>query len=131
MNIYNQGEQIDRVVTTKSGTTVFITSVGDSRAHVMVPKRTYLADEQGKRYYVKSAKGIKIGKRTALGTKRSLSYQLSFAPLPKGTVSFDMVQETTGAMGAFLNIHQHGTKPRFSVDANDQFGLNGIQKVAK
>lgn len=123
IDIYNRNEKIDKVVTTKEGTTVFMSCHGDSATTVSINKNTYLVDEGGNHYRLKQTSGIETGKNTVIGKQGKLSFKLTFSPLPKGCTSFDLVQKGINYEICYLDIHQRGTSTKISKSV-DTTGMN-------
>lgn len=109
IDLQNSSEHIDKVVTTKSRTLVYLSCSGSSETNVIVPKNTYIIDENGCKYHVIKANGIVLGKKKAIGRKGKLSYTLTFPSLPNETKSFDLVQSQNDTKTYYFNVHQSGS----------------------
>lgn len=109
IDLQNSSEHIDKVVTNKSKTLVYLSCSGSSETNVIVPKNTYIIDENGCKYHVIKANGIVLGKKKSIGREGKLSYTLTFPSLPKGTKSFDLVQSQNNTKTYYFNIHQSGS----------------------
>ena len=109
IDLQNSSEHIDKVVTNKSRTLVYLSCSGSSETNVIVPKNTYIIDENGCKYNVIKASGIVLGKKKAIGRKGKLSYTLTSPSLPKKTKSFDLVQSQNDTKTYYFNVHQSGS----------------------
>lgn len=121
-NINNGNEKINKIVTNKKNTIVYMSRKVQSESKVTVPKTTYIIDEQGNQYKVEKADGIALGKTEILKANYSKTYSLTFPALPKGTLCFDLVKKNRNRQAYYINIHQPGTSPRYS-SAVDTVGL--------
>lgn len=113
-NINNGNEQIDKVVTNKNNTIVYMSCKGQKSSKVIVPEATYIIDEQGRQCKVEKADGITLGKSEIVKENYKKTYRLYFPALPKGTTSFDLIQSNRIGKSYHLNIHQTGASPRYS-----------------
>ena len=123
IDLQNSSERIDKVAADKREIIVYLSCSGTSDSGVIVPKNTYIVDEAGRKYFIKKANGIAIGKRKPIGKSGKLSYSLVFPPLPKGTKSFDMVQAHRRDKTYYFDIHQKGTATNFATSI-DTTGIN-------
>lgn len=129
MEIHNCPERITKVVTDKNATIVYMSCEGDSVSKVYIPRMTYLTDEKGENYFVKRTVGIDLGRGKVIGKKGRISFSLYFPPLPKGTQSFDMIQEGRSVSTRYLNIHQQGVVTRFAATVDTTGISNAIDRL--
>lgn len=92
IDVQSSNARIEKVIINKHKTIVFLDYVGHEGSNLFLSKKTYITDEYGKKYYLKSAKGISIEKKNIIGKSGKLSYSLIFPALPNNTKSFDLVE---------------------------------------
>lgn len=108
LDLQNTNERIDKVISDKTKTLVYLSCAVQTNSTITVPTNTYIIDEKGNKYGVTKANGIVLGKKQAIEKGNKLSYILTFPPLPKGTKSFDLIQSNNLTKTCFFNIHQSG-----------------------
>lgn len=123
IEIHNNSDSIIKVESNNKKTIVYFKATGDSESEVIIYKNACIIDENGNKYIVKKANGIKLGKKTKIGKKGQLLYSLTFPALPKGTKSIDLYLSERLLTTNYLNIHQVGTESSFSTSI-DTTGFN-------
>lgn len=123
IDLQNSSERIDKVITNKDRTIVYLSCHGSKESSAIVPKNTYLIDETGQKYYVRKANGITLGKKKTIGKSGKICYSLVFPPLPKGTKSFDVVQSHRRDKTYYFDVHQKGAATNIATSV-DTTGFN-------
>ena len=86
--------EIEKVVLSDTATVVHFTARGKINSSFQFATSTYLSDEAGARYPVKGASGLEVGKPCYIPKSGVAEFRLSFAPMPKDTKIFDLVEGT-------------------------------------
>lgn len=123
IDLQNSNERIDKVVTNKHKTVVYLSCSGASESNIIVPKNTYIVDENGRKYNIIKANGIILDKKRTIGKSGKLSYMLTFPSLPEGTKCFDLVQSHKLAKIYYFNIHEAGSTSGIATSV-DTTGIN-------
>lgn len=104
--------EIEKVVLSDTATVVHFTARGKINSSFQFATSTYLSDEAGARYPVKGASGLEVGKPCYIPKSGVAEFRLSFAPMPKDTKIFDLVEGTDKDMFRILGIHDAKFKSR-------------------
>ena len=107
--LYADGVEIRRVEFEKKQTTLYFDFSQYTGTFFQFRPSTYLVDEGGHRFPVKSCKGFKLGEWTKVGEEGVTEVSISFEALPEGTRVFDCIEgPNLGATFQFYGIREQG-----------------------
>lgn len=106
---------IDKVVLSDTATEMYFTAKGKINSSFQFAPTTYLSDEKDRRYHLKAASGLKIGEYCQIPRSGQMEFRLIFAPMPKDTKIFDLIEGTDPGMYQILGIHSKKSKVKIPV----------------
>lgn len=111
VNVLYPGELRAReVVMTDTATTVHFTMEYPKGYTFQFVKESYLVDEAGNRYPLRSAEGIALNTWVASPENGLTDFTMHFEPLPKRTQIFDFIEGDVPRAFMLLGIHDKKTK---------------------
>lgn len=106
---------VDKVVLADTATVVHFTAKGKPNSSFLFAPTTYLSDEDAVRYPLKSASGLTIGENCVIPRSGETEFRLVFAPMPKDTKIFDLIEGQGEEMFRLLGIHGGKSKVKIPV----------------
>lgn len=100
----------DEVVFTDTATTVRFTKKGDPRYTFRIISSSYLMDEDGNHYLLRSAEGIRLDEWVATNADSINHFTMHFEPMPKRVKVFDFIEGDVRGAFMLLGIHDKNTK---------------------
>lgn len=91
-SLFTYGLEIRRVEFGKKQTTLYFDFSRCTSTTFSVRPSTYLVDEEGRRYPIKSCEGFKLGEENKVGKEGVMEMSISFEPLPEQTRVFDCIE---------------------------------------
>lgn len=101
---------IDKVVLSDTATVMYCTARGKINSWFQFAPSTYLSDEEAARYPVREAAGLTLGEKCYIPKAGQLEFRLLFAPMPKDTKIFDLIEGTDKDMFRIYGIHDAKAK---------------------
>ena len=95
----------DEVVFTDTATTLRFTKKGDPRYTFRIISSSYLMDEDGNRYLLRSAEGIRLDEWVATNADSINHFTMHFEPMPKRVKVFDFIEGDVRGAFMLLGIH--------------------------
>ena len=99
--------KIDEVIMTDTATTLCFTMVYPQNETFRFVKNSYLVDEDGHRYSLRSAEGIALG--TWIKSPGTTEFKVHFEPMPSHVQLFDFIEDDALWAVPILGIHEKGT----------------------
>ena len=99
--------KIDEVMMTDTATTLRFTMVCPQNETFRFVKNSYLVDEDGHRYPLRSAEGIALG--TWIKSPGTTEFKVHFEPMPPHVQLFDFIEDDALWAVPILGIHDKGT----------------------
>ena len=99
------------VITSDTATTVHFTMEYETGHHFRFVKESYLMDEDGNRYPLRSAEGIALDAWVQSPESGVTNFTMHFEPLPKKVQIFDFLEGDTRDAFMLLGIHDSHVKP--------------------
>lgn len=110
VNVYEGELKVREFVMSDTATTVRLTmTYAPGRAFRMV-RSSYLADEGGHRYPLRTAEGIRLDENVVSPGDGTTDFTMHFEPLPKGTRTFDFIGGDGPRPFMVLGVHDVGQK---------------------
>lgn len=106
---------VDKVVLADTATVVHFTAKGKPNSSFLFASTTYLSDEDAVRYPLEGASGLTIGENCVIPRSGETEFRLVFAPMPKDTRIFDLVEGAGQEMFRLLGIHGGKSKVEIPV----------------
>lgn len=106
---------IDKVVLSDTATVMYFTARGKINDSFQFSPDTYLSDEKSGHYPLKGASGLEVGKFSLIPRSGQMKFQLVFAPLPRETQIFDLIEGTDPGMFRILGIRDETSELRIPV----------------
>ncbi|MBR6082726.1 MAG: hypothetical protein IKP62_07365 [Salinivirgaceae bacterium] len=94
-----------RVVTTDTATTIWFRMDFPAGAGFLYSSKSYLKDEVGKRYSLRSAEGIKLDEVIQKSDSNALEFKMNFEPLSREVQLFDFIEGDNRRAFKLLGIH--------------------------
>ncbi len=94
-----------RVATTDTATTIWFKMNFPARVGFRYSSQSYLKDEVGKRYPLRSAEGIKLDDWIQLSDSNALEFKMNFEPLSRKVQMFDFIEGDNKRAFKLLGIH--------------------------
>ena len=110
----NNGElKVREIVMTDTATTVqFAMNYKEGKNNFRIVRGSYLADEEGKRYPLRSAEGIELDKWISTTEDGKKNFTMHFEPMPKTVNVIDFIEGDVQQAFMVLGIHDKKTKLR-------------------
>ena len=99
------------VIMSDTATTVHFTMEYETGHHFRFVKESYLMDEDGNRYPLRSAEGIALDAWVQSPESGVTDFTMHFEPLPKKVQIFDFLEGDTRDAFMLLGIHDSHVKP--------------------
>ena len=99
--------KIDEVIMTDTATTLCFTMVYPQNETFRFVKNSYLVDEDGHRYSLRSAEGIALD--TWIKSPGTTEFKVHFEPMPSHVQLFDFIEDDALWAVPILGIHEKGT----------------------
>lgn len=96
---------MDKVALSDTATVMYFTAKGTINSGFQFAPTTYLIDEEGKRYLLKGAVGLTVGKPSYIPKTGQMEFSLLFEPMPTDTKLFDLVEGADEGMFRIYGIH--------------------------
>ena len=109
VNVHYGELKAREVIMTDTATTVHFTMTYRKGGSFRFVKESYLLDEDGKRYPLRSAEGIALDEWVT-APEGGLDFTMHFEPLPKRTQIFDFIEGDVNGAFMLLGIHDKKTK---------------------
>ena len=109
---HTKGWTVEKVEHSDTATAIlfFVKARPYSTLHISTD--TYLSDEQGKTYPLRRAEGLVPGKTTYLPKRGETEIKLFFAPMPKSTKIFDLIEGKEEGAKRWYGLHHKRSKVR-------------------
>ena len=105
VNVYQGELKADEVIMTDTATTVRFTMEYSTGQYFCFVSSSYLIDEDGRRYPLRSAEGIALDEWVQSPENGVTHFTMHFAPLPKNTQIFDFIEGDVPGAFMLLGIH--------------------------
>ena len=109
-NIYGGELKAREVIFQDTATTVHFTMEYARGQSFQFVSSSYLMDEDGNRYPMRSAEGLKLNTWTQVPESGALDFTMHFEPLPKKVQIFDFIEGDNPRAFKLLGIHDKKTK---------------------
>ena len=106
---------IDKVVLSDTATVMHCTAKGKANSWFQFAPSTYLSDEKAARYPIRQAVGLTLGEPCYYPKNGEVVFSLHFAPMPKQTKIFDLIEGTDKNMFRIYGIHNANAKLKIPV----------------
>ncbi|NPD92567.1 hypothetical protein [Xylanibacter muris] len=110
VNVYYGELQASEVILSDTATTVRFTMKYEKKKNFRFAKGSYLTDEDGRRYALRSAEGIALGKWVRSPESGITGFTMHFEPMPKHTKVFDFIEGDGSGAFMLLGIHDNKYK---------------------
>lgn len=112
-NTNNDELKVREIVMTDTATTVqFAIDYKEGKNYFRIVKGSYLADEEGKHYPLRSAEGIELDKWISTAEDGKKNFTMHFEPMPKTVNVIDFIEGDVQQAFMVLGIHDKKTKLR-------------------
>ena len=109
-NIYKGELKAREVIMRDTATTVHLTMVYKKGDNFRFAKDSYLLDEEGNRYALRSAEGLKLDSWVKSPESGTTDFTMHFEPMPKRVRVFDFIEGDGNGAFVLLGIHDKKTK---------------------
>lgn len=140
LSLYSNVEKlnVEKVVFSDTSTVLFCSYIGRTGSWMRLSPQTKLSDEQALEYPLRGTYGITLGEKLYVPQNGKVSFQLNFAPLPKHTKVFDLIEGTDQNSFRIYGIHDENTlknipvaKEETDVKETSDFVLGGKKTVVR
>ena len=111
-NIYRGELKAREVILADTATTIHFTMEYQQGQNFRFVSSCYLMDEDGTRYPLRCAEGIKLDSWVSVPESGSIDFTMHFAPMPKRTKVFDFIEGDVSGAFVLLGIHDRKMTPR-------------------
>ena len=108
VNVHNGELKARQVIMTDTATTVHFTIVYQKGQYFRFVSSSYLMDEDGNRYPLRSCEGLQLNTRVQSPESGTTDFTMHFEPLPKKVQMFDFIEGD--GKGAFMLLGIHDKK---------------------
>lgn len=109
------GWNIEKVVLSDTATVVHFSVSFKPYSWIQMASSTYLSDEKAVEYPVRKAVGLTLDEKFYMPKSGRTEFQLVFAPMPKDTKIFDMIEGEERDMARWFGLHDAKSKVKISV----------------
>ena len=109
VNVINGELKARKIIMSDTATTVHFTMEYEKGNHFRFVKESYLLDEDGNRYPLRSAEGIALDAWVQSPESGVTDFTMHFEPLPKNTLMFDFIEGDGSGAFKLLGIHDKKT----------------------
>ena len=99
------GWNIEKVVLSDTATVVSFSVSFKPYSWIQMASSTYLSDEKAVEYPVRKAVGLTLDEKFYMPKSGKTEFQLIFAPMPKDTKIFDMIEGDGRDMARWYGLH--------------------------
>ena len=110
VNMSNGELKAREVIFRDTATTVHFTMEYAAREYFRFIKESYLMDEDGRRYPLRSAEGLALDTWVQSPESGKTDFTMHFAPMPKGVQVFDFIEGDVRGAFMLLGIHDGNVK---------------------
>ena len=108
VNVYQGDLKARQVIMRDTATTIYFTMEYPKEQYFRFSKDSYLLDEDGNRYPLRSAEGLKLDAGLQMPESGTMDFTMHFEPLPKKVQIFDFIEGD--GEGAFMLLGIHDKK---------------------
>ena len=109
------GWNIEKVVLSDTATVVHFSVSFKPYSWIRMASSTYLSDEKAVEYPVRKAVGLTLDEKFYMPKSGRTEFQLVFAPMPKDTKIFDMIEGEGRDMARWYGLHDAKSKVKIPV----------------
>ena len=109
------GWTIDKVTLSDTATVVSFSVRAKPYSWIQMASSTYLSDEKAVEYPVRKAVGLTLDEKFYMPKSGKTGFQLIFAPMPKDTKIFDMIEGDGRDMACWYGLHDAKSKVKMPV----------------
>ena len=109
------GWNIEKVVLSDTATVVSFSVSFKPYSWIQMASSTYLSDEKAVEYPVRKAVGLTLDEKFYMPKSGKTEFQLIFAPMPKDTKIFDMIEGDGRDMARWYGLHDAKSKVKMPV----------------
>lgn len=109
------GWNIEKVVLSDTATVVSFSVSARPYSWIRMASSTYLSDEKAVEYPVRKAVGLTLDEKFFMPKSGRTEFQLIFAPMPKDTKIFDMIEGEERGMACWYGLHDAKSKVKIPV----------------
>ena len=109
------GWTIDKVTLSDTATVVSFSVRAKPYSWIQMASSTYLSDEKAVEYPVRKAVGLTLDEKFYMPKSGKTEFQLIFAPMPKDTKIFDMIEGDGRDMACWYGLHDAKSKVKMPV----------------
>lgn len=109
------GWNIEKVVLSDTATVVSFSVSFKPYSWIQMASSTYLSDEKAVEYPVRKAVGLTLDEKFYMPKSGKTEFQLIFAPMPKDTKIFDMIEGDGRDMACWYGLHDAKSKVKMPV----------------
>ena len=109
------GWNIEKVVLSDTATVVSFSVRAKPYSWIQMASSTYLSDEKAVEYPVRKAVGLTLDEKFYMPKSGKTEFQLIFAPMPKDTKIFDMIEGDGRDMACWYGLHDAKSKVKMPV----------------